>query len=103
MGRQKIDGVIEGVRYKPTGEVDWVRAYERRGATYSDHLLLKREALIQKIKSGKKFIAGSRVALMASTFNVTKPVRLIEDGDKEVLVTGEGQATHDHLEDIPVI
>ena len=103
MGKQKIDGVIEGVRYKPNGEVDWVRAYERRGATYSDHILLKREALIQKLKSGMKFMAGSRTPLLASTFKVTSPVRLIKTGEKEFLVTGDLSSNQDRLEGIPVI
>ena len=103
MGKQKIDGVIEGVRYKPNGEVEWVRAYERRGATYSDHLLLKREALIQKLKAGKKYMAGSRTSLLASTFEVTSPVRLIKAGEREILVTGDLQSSQDRLEGIPVI
>ena len=103
MGKLKIDGVIEGVRFKPNGEVEWVRAYERRGATYSDHLLLKREVLIQKLKSGKKFMAGSRTPLLASTFEVTSPVRLIKAGERDILVTGDLQSSQDRLEGIPVI
>jgi hypothetical protein len=103
MGRQKFDGVIECVRYKPTGEVEWVRAYERRGATYSDHILLKREALVQKLKSGKKFVAGSRTTLLASTFQVTFPVRLIKAGEREILVTGDLQSNQDRLEGVPLI
>ncbi len=103
MGRQKIDGVMECVRYKPNGEVEWVRAYERRGATYSDHVLLKREMLIERLKSGKKFMVGSRTSLMASTFDVTLPVRLFQTGDKEVLVTGDKHANQDHLVGVPII
>jgi len=103
MRKQKIDGVVECVRYKPNGEVEWVRAYERRGATYSDHLLLMRETLIEKLKSGKKFMAGRRTSLMASTFNVTLPIRLFQTGEKEVLVTGDIQSNQDHLAGIPII
>lgn len=103
MGKQKIDGVVECVRYKPNGEVDWVRAYERRGATFSDHLLLKREALIQKLRSGKRFVAGNRTEFLASTFKVTVPVRLIKAGDKDILVTDDIQSNQDRLEGIPII
>jgi hypothetical protein len=103
MGRQKIDGVIEGVRYKPNGEVEWVRAYERRGAIYSDHLLLRREALIEKLKTGKKYVWGSRTPLLASTFVITSPVRLFKAGERDVLVTGDLQSNQDRLEGIPVI
>jgi len=103
MGRQKIDGVIEGVRYKPTGEVEWVRAYERRGATYSDHLLIRREALIQLLKSGKKFVAGSRTPFLASTFVLSLPVRLVKAGERDILVTGELHSHQDRLEGVPII
>jgi hypothetical protein len=103
MGRQKIDGVIEGVRYKPNGEVEWVRAYERRGPTYSDHILLQREALIEKLKAGKKYMVGSRKTLLASTFEVGSPVRLIKAGDREILVSGDLQANQDRLVGAPVI
>ena len=103
MGKQKFDGVIEGVRYKPNGEVEWVRAYERRGATYSDHVLLKREALVEKLKSGKKFVAGNRTALLASTFQVTSSVRLMKAGERDILVTGDLQSNQDRLEGVPII
>jgi hypothetical protein len=103
MGKQKIDGVIEGVRYKSNGEVEWVRAYERRGATYSDHLLLKREVLIQKLKSGKKYMAGSRTPLMASTFEVSSPIRLVKAGERDILVIGELHSNQDRLEGVPII
>jgi hypothetical protein len=103
MGKQRFDGVIECVRYKPNGEVEWVRAYERRGATYSDHVLLQREILVQKLKSGKKFMAGSRTALLASTFQVTSPVHLIKAGERDILVTGDLQSNQDRLEGVPII
>ncbi|OGO40957.1 MAG: hypothetical protein A2W36_00865 [Chloroflexi bacterium RBG_16_58_14] len=103
MAKRKFDGVVECVRYKPNGEVDWVRAYERRGAIFTDHLLIKREALIQKLKSGKKFVAGSRVKLMASTFEIGDLLRVIDVGGKEFLVTDDATASQDHLEGIPVI
>jgi len=103
MAKRKFDGVVECVRYKPNGEVDWVRAYERRGAIFSDHLLIEREALIQKLKSGKNFVAGSRVSLMASTFEVGEALRVIDAGGKDVLVTDDRQAAQDHLEGVPQI
>ena len=70
MAKPKIDGVIEAVRYKPDGQILWVRAYLRRGSTYSDRILLDRQELIELLKSGKSFVSGARVELMASTFQV---------------------------------
>jgi hypothetical protein len=103
MAKRKFDGVVECVRYKPNGEVDWVRAYERRGAIFSDHLLITREALIKKLKSGKNFVAGSRVTLMASTFETGDPLRVVDVGGKDILVTDDSKASQDHLEGVPLI
>ena len=55
----QFDGVIEAVRYKG-GKIDIVRAYERRGATFSDHVLLTRKTLIERVEQGKRFVIGQR-------------------------------------------
>ena len=103
MAKPKIDGVIEGVRYNPDGRVKWVRAYLRRGPTYSDRILVDRQSLIEQLKSGKQFMSGARVEYMASTFQLDKPVRLQQNNGQEVLVTGEAQSNQDRLEGVPVI
>jgi hypothetical protein len=103
MAKQKFDGVVESVHYKPNGEVDWVRAYERRGPTFSDHLLIPRLQFIQRLKSGKKFMAGRRVLLMGSTFELSHPIRLVVSGGKEVLVAGAPNGDQDRLEGVPII
>ena len=103
MAKPKIDGVIEAVRYNPDGQVKWVRAYLRRGPTYSDRVLLDRQALIEQLKSGKQFMSGERVEQMASTFQLGKPVRLQQNNDQEILVTGEIQSSQDRLEGVPIL
>lgn len=103
MARQKFDGVVETVRYKPNGEVDWVRAYERRGATFGDYLIIDRATLLQRMKDGKRYVAGRRIPYLASTFEVTQPLRVINSGGSEVLVVGETQANQDQLDGVPVI
>lgn len=103
MAKPKFDGVVEGVRYKPTGEVDWVRVYERRGTTFSDHVMIERDALIQKMKAGKKFVAGQRIPYMASSFNVGDSLRIIEVDGHDILVTDDLQADQDRLEGVPLI
>lgn len=72
---KKLDGVIEAVRYTPEGKIDVVRAYERRGATYSDHLLIRRDDLAARLKAGKRFVVGVRKEFLASTFEVKSEVR----------------------------
>jgi len=103
MAKPRYDGVVDSVHYKPGGEVDWVRAYERRGPTFSDHVLIDRQTLIQRLKNGKKYMIGSRVPLMASTFEVSQPLKLTRSGEKEVLTVGEAQADQDRLDGVPVI
>ena len=103
MASKKYDGVIEAVRYKPNGEVDWVRAYERRGPTFGDHVLIDRQSLIRRMKSGKRYVAGQRLPYLAGTFEISSSLRLVNAGGKEILVTDEVQASQDRLEGVPLI
>jgi len=103
MARPKFDGVVEAVRYKPNGEVDWVRAYERRGPTFSDVVLMDRQSLIERLKRGQRFVTGRRLSYLASTFEVFKPLRVVNNGGREVLVTGDGQSERDNLDGVPII
>jgi uncharacterized protein YjhX (UPF0386 family) len=95
----KFDGVIEAVRYK-SGKIEMVRAYERRGATFSDRVLLDRKTLIERLKKGKHFVTGQRKEYLASTFEVGKPVNVAGTEGKEV-VTTTAQADRDELEGVP--
>jgi hypothetical protein len=103
MAKPKIDGVIEAVRYNPDGQIKWVRAYLRRGPTYTDRILVDRQKLIEMLKSGKSIVSGVRVEQMASTFQLGEPVRLRQSNGYEVLVTGEVQSSQDRLEGVPTL
>jgi hypothetical protein len=103
MARDKYDGVLEAVHYAPDGKVDWVRAFERRGSTFSDRLILDRDALISRIKQGKRYFAGQRVPYLASTFNISRELYLVTGNNKEVLVVGGHQTNVDDLKGVPVI
>ena len=96
----KVDGVIEAVRYKG-GKIELVRLYERRGPTFSDHVLLDRPALLSRLKDGKNLVTGHRKPLLASTFDVGLPVLL--SGDKsDTIVTTPGGHGPDRLEGVPL-
>jgi len=97
----RFDGVIEAVRYK-AGRIEWVRAYERRGATYSDWVLLDRKSLLQRLKNGKRFVTGRRQELLASTFITDRPVQVRGEGEKQTIRTSAG-AEHDELEGVPTL
>ena len=93
---KQIDGVIESVRYK-NGQVSYVRAYERRGKTYSDRVVLDRKSLVERLQKGQQFVTGSREELLASTFRIGKPVMLVKQDGREILATREN-ASRDEME-----
>lgn len=97
----KFDGVIEAVRYDAAGKILVARGYERRGATFSDHILFSRETLLERLKKGKKFITGTRKEFFASTFEAGKNVSLVKRDNTEWISTGK-DATRDLLEDVPL-
>ena len=101
MARVKFDGVIEAARYLPDGSILMVRAYERRGATFSDRVLLDRKTLMERLRKGRKFVVGQRKEFLASTFETAQRVRLIGGKGQEFISTSEN-AYRDLLEDVPV-
>ena len=103
MAKIKYDGVVEAVRYKPDGEIDWVRAYERRGSIFSDYLLIDRQTLVKRLKSGKRFVIGERLPYLAGTFKVSAPLRLFDKGSQELIVTGDTASSQDRLDGVPLI
>jgi hypothetical protein len=98
----KYDGIVEAVRYDADGRIDVVRVYERRGPTWSDHVLLKRDVLIERIKSGRKFYTGTRKKGLAGTFDVAAELRLAGKAGEEVVITRTSTSDCDRLEGVPV-
>jgi hypothetical protein len=97
---KKVDGVIEAVRYKD-GQIEEVRAFERRGAVFSDRILIPRAKLLERLKDGKQFVVGQRKEFFAGTFETGKPVRVVGPGSGEFIST-RGDAECDELEQAPV-
>ena len=97
---KKFDGVIEAVRYKD-GQIEEVRAFERRGSAFSDRVLIPRDKLLGRLKDGKKFVVGQRKEFFAGTFETGKPVQVVSRGGKEFIAT-RSDAERDELEQAPV-
>ena len=98
---KKYDGVIEAVRYK-NGQIEVVRAFERRGAAFSDRVLLTRNELAGRLKKGLKFAVGRRTELLAGTFEFQdKALRLVDKNGQQIIST-RPDAEHDELENAPV-
>ncbi len=97
---KKFDGVIEAVRYK-NGNILMVRAYERRGSSFSDHVLIERKNLLVLLKNGKTFVTGTRKEFLASTFEPGKSLQVVSRNGKEFIATRDG-VERDELEHVPV-
>ena len=98
---KKFDGVIEAVRYK-NGQIEVVRAFERRGAAFTDRIMLGRDEFLKRIKKGQRYVVGKRKEFLAGSFDVQeKPVQLLTRDGKEILST-RPEADHDELEQAPV-
>ena len=98
---KKFDGVVEAVRYK-NGEIEVVRAFERRGAAFTDRVMIPRHEFLERLKKGRKFVVGQRKEFLAGTFDVQdKPVQIVKRDGKEFIST-RAEAEHDELEQAPV-
>jgi hypothetical protein len=94
---KKPDVVIEAVRYAADGRINLVRGFERRGATYSDSVLIGRADLSERLKKGRRVVAGDRIEYLGSKFNVIGPVFLT---GSDVIATSK-EAKADLLEGVP--
>jgi hypothetical protein len=103
MAKMKFDGLIEAVRYAPDGNIELVRAYERRGATFSDIILIDRSNLITRLKNGQKFVTGTRQEFLGSTFDTTRVVQLNGDVITTLGSANRGNNSRDLLEEVPSI
>lgn len=96
----KFDAIIEAARFK-NGQIVYVRAYERRGPTFSDHILIDRKTLLEQMKNKKRFMTGARKEFLAGTFETRKNVQIIERDGNTIIATNPN-ALSDELEGTPV-
>jgi len=97
---KKFDGVIEAVRYK-NGQIEVVRAFERRGAAFTDRIMLKRDEFLERLKKGKRYFVGQRKEFLAGTFEVQeKPVQIVDRNGREIIST-RAEADQDELDQAP--
>lgn len=98
---KKFDGIVEAVRNK-NGQIELVRVFERRGAAFSDRIILNRQELLDRLKKGRKYFVGKRKEFLAGTFEVQdKPVQIVNRDGKEFIST-HPDADRDELEQAPL-
>ena len=98
---KKYDGVVEAVRYK-NGQIEVIRAFERRGAAFTDRVMLDRKEFLERLKKGRRFVVGKRREFLAGSFDVQeKPVQVVTRDGQEIIST-RAEADQDELEQAPV-
>lgn len=97
MAKTKFDGLIEAVRYSTAGQIELVRFYERRGAAFSDHRLLTRAELVERLTNGQKFVTGQRQVSLGNSFEIGKPI--YQAGN---FIATQLTASRDLLEAVPL-
>ena len=101
--KKPYDGVVVAVRYMPQGEIEWVRAFERRGFVFTDRMMMGRDALVERLQDGKCFKIGERVPLKGNDFEVSEDIRLVEKSGSSVIVAGQASSDQDSLGNLPII
>ena len=99
--RHLYDLVIVAARYGVDGRVEWVRAFERRGPTWSDRRMIPRAELIERIRNGERTVTGERIQYEAGTFKTWEKVHVEEREGIEVLVAGPPNGSKDALQFVP--
>ncbi len=99
----KYDGVLEAAHFNTDGSLSWVRVYERRGAIFSDRILLMRKDFVEQLKAGKRYVVGERIFNMGGMFNTGADVRLVAQNGTQAVVVGDLEAAKDELPGVPVI
>ena len=101
--KKPYDGVVVAVRYTPQGNIDWVRAFERHGFVFTDRMMMKRDQLVERLKSGKKFKTGERLIYQGNDFEIKEDIRWEEKNGEGVIVVGQDSPDHDSLGQLPII
>jgi hypothetical protein len=99
---RKADLVIVAARIDASsGRLTQAQAYERRGAVWSDVLLLDREALLARLSSRRKVYSGAPSAEVPGDFIVRGEIRLQGADGRAWLALGTTRVDRDDL-GIPV-
>ena len=102
MAQKKFDGILEAVRLDDKGQLLLARLYERRGPIVSDHLLVQRDNIVQRLKDGQRLFVGKRVYKMGSVFEIGAEVHLSNKNTQPAIVVGANSSDNDQLNGVPV-
>ena len=101
MAKNKFDGVLEAVRLDQDDQLVLAKIYEKRGVIWSDHFLLKRDELVERLKNGQVFLVGTRQYKLGSTFDTTDIIQLTKINGQEFIRLDLDNKASDLLKGIP--
>jgi len=99
---KKFDGVVDAVRLGPDGRLARARVFQSLGATYSDHVILTREQLVDQLKQGKHYGFGRRKETWGFTFEPSVELHLVKENGQEYIRSASGGGTGDDLKGLPL-
>ena len=99
---KKFDGVVDAVRLGPDGRLARARVFQSLGATYSDHVILTREQLVDQMKQGKHYGFGQRKETWGFTFEPSIELRLVKENGQDYIRSNSGGGTGDDLKGLPL-
>jgi hypothetical protein len=103
MNRNKADLIIEAVHHKYNGQIDFVRAYQKRGETYSDCILVKRQELLEMLLVGRQVVTGQRIPFLGTIFSDLTSVGLLTINNKKTIATTGSTVHQKELVETPII
>ena len=68
---------------------------------FPDRLLLEREALVERLRDGKRFKTGERVTYHGNDFQINEDIRLVETDGGSIILAGDRSSHQDSLGDLP--
>jgi hypothetical protein len=103
MVKTNFDGIVEAVRLDENKQLLLARFYERHGSVVSDHLLINRIDLVQRLKAGQRILIGKRLYKMGSNFETGEALLLTKNNGLDFISTQQtGAANQDQFKGVPV-
>jgi hypothetical protein len=101
MANNEYDGIVEAVRLDENGKLIIARMYERKGFVYSDHFLIDRNHLIDRLKNGQRLLVGKRLYKMGSAFETGEALQINSQNGEELIAVGKSASIGDSLTGLP--
>ncbi|OJX40572.1 MAG: hypothetical protein BGO78_06200 [Chloroflexi bacterium 44-23] len=101
MPKKEYDAVLEAIRVDENNQLSLARIYKKHGAIWSDLFVVDREELIKRMKAGQRFVLGTRIHQLGSTFDTGKPLYLASFEENGFIRLDQEHISADYLPTVP--